>query len=160
QQADKALAVDLRRLAGRLTPEARAPWQKPLVEIFKAIDEAPDAVRERFTAWQKAKDDPKATDEARFALAMSGYIVGHDMAGADLKAAELLWQARDAARSSLTGAEPSERSGHAARLEGLTWPAAVGVSDPVHRLELLTRIVQLMPPPRHDPDQELDKTIL
>jgi dienelactone hydrolase len=160
QQADKALAVDLRRLAGRLTPEARAPWQKPLVEILKSIDEAPDAVRERFTAWQKAKDDPKATDEARFALAMSGYIVGHDMAVADLKAAEVLWQARDAARSYLTGAEPSERSGHAARLEGLTWPAAVGVSDPVHRLELLTRIVQLMPPPRHDPDQEIDKTIL
>ncbi len=160
QAADKALAVDLRRLAGRLTPAARAPWQKPLVEVLKAIDEAPDAVRERFTAWQQAKDDPKASDEARFALAISGYVVGHDMAVPDLKAAEVLWQAREAARAYLTGAEPSDRSGQAARLEGLTWPAAPGVSDPVHRLELLTRIVQLMPPPRHDAGEEIDKTKL
>ena len=121
-------------------------WQKALVEILKAIDEAPDAVRDRFTAWQKAKDDPKVTDEARFALAMSGYVVGHDMAVPDLKVAEVLWQAREAARGYLTGAEPSDRSGQAARLEGLPWPAAAGLADPVHRLELLTRIVQLMPP--------------
>jgi dienelactone hydrolase len=160
QQADKALAVDLRRLAGRLSAEARAAWQKPLVEVLKAIDEVPDAVRERFIAWQKAKDDPKASDEARFALAMSGYVVGHDMAVTELKAAEVLWQARDAARGYLTGVEPSERSGQAARLEGLTWPAAVGITDPVRRLELLTRIVQLMPPPRHDPGEEVDKTVL
>ncbi len=160
QAADKALAVDLRRLAGRLTPEARGPWQKPMVEVFKAIDEAPDAVRDRFAAWRKAKDDPKATDEARFALAMSGYVVGHDMAVPDLKAAEVLWQAREAARGYLTGAEPSDRSGQAAQLEGLTWPAAAGVPDPIHRLELLTRIVQLMPPPRHDPAEPIDKTTL
>jgi dienelactone hydrolase len=160
QQADKSLAVDLRRLAGRLTATARAPWQKPLVEVLKAIDEAPDAVRDRFTAWRKAKEDPRATDEERFALAMSGYVVGHDMAVPDLKVAEVLWQARDGVRAYLTGAEPSERSGQAARLEGLTWPAVVGVSDPVHRLELLTRIVQLMPPPRHDPAEDIDKTVL
>jgi dienelactone hydrolase len=160
QAADKALAVDLRRLSGRLTPAVRGPWQKALVEILKAIDEAPDAVRERFTAWQKAKDDPKVTDEARFALAMSGYVVGHDLAVPDLKAAEVLWQAREAARGYLTGVEPSERSGQAARLEGLPWPAAVGVADAAHRLELLTRIVQLMPPPRHDPAEPADKTTL
>src|SRR5262249_40487148 len=148
QAADEALAVDLRRLSSRLTPEARGPWQKALVEILKAIDEAPDAVRDRFTAWQKAKDGPKVTDEARFALAVSGYVVGHDMAVSDLKVAEVFWQAREAARGYLTGPEP-ERSGQAARLEGLPWPAAAGLADPVHRLELLTPIVQLMPPPRH-----------
>lgn len=160
QQADKALAVDLRRLAGRMPPEVRTHWQKPVVEILKAIDEAPDAVRGRFTAWRKAKDDPRTTDEQRFALAMSGYVVGQDMAGTDLNAADALWRARDAARGYLTLADPSERSGEAARLEGLPWPAAMGVADPVHRLELLTRVVQLMPPPRHDPDQEIDKPIL
>ena len=131
-----------------------------MVEILKALDEAPDAVRDRFTAWQKAKDDPKVTDEARFALAMSGYVVGHDMAVTDLKAAEVLWQAARPRRGYLVGAEPSDRSGQAARLEGLTWPAAAGVADPVHRLELLTRIVQLMPPPRHDPAEPTDKTTL
>jgi dienelactone hydrolase len=160
QAADRALAVELRRLSGRLTQEARGPWQKALAEILKAIDEAPDAVRDRFVAWQKARDDPKVTDEARFALAMSGYIVGQDMAVPDLKAAEVLWQAREAARGYLIGVEPSDRSGQAARLEGLTWPAAAGVADPVHRLELLTRIVQLMPPPRHDPGEATDKTTL
>ena len=160
QAADKALAVDLRRLAGRLTPAARGPWQKSLVEVLKAIDEAPDAVRERFAAWQKAKDDPKATDDTRFALAMSGYVVGHDMAVPDLKAALALWQAREAAHVYLTGAEPSDRSGQAARLEGLDWPSVPGTSDPVHRLELLSRIVQLMPPPRYDPAEETDKTTL
>jgi pimeloyl-ACP methyl ester carboxylesterase len=161
QAADKALAVDLRRLAGRLTPAARAPWQKAMVEVLKAIDEAPDAVRDRFVAWQKAKDDPKSTDEARFALAMSGYIVGQDMAVSNLKEAEALWQARDAARGYLTAAEPAQRSEQAARLESVALPsAAPATPDPIHRLELLTRIVQLMPPPRHDPAEPIDKTTL
>ncbi len=123
QAADKALAVDLRRLAGRLTPAARVPWQKAMVEVLKAIDEAPDAVRDRFVAWQKAKDDPKATDEARFALAMSGYVVGQDMAVSDLKAAEALWQARAAAARlpHRRRAGPAERTGGRARGRGLAF---------------------------------------
>lgn len=158
QSADRAMAVDLRRLAARLTPAARAPWQKPMAEVLKALEEAPDAVRDRLTAWQKSRDDPKATDEQRFALAMSGFVIGHDMAIADLTEAEGLWQARGAARGYLVSVDPSERSGQAARLESIAWPAVPSTPDPVHRLELITRIVQLMPPPRHDPDQPVQKT--
>ncbi|MHB1558845.1 MAG: carboxylesterase family protein [Isosphaeraceae bacterium] len=158
QSADRAMAVDLRRLAARLTPAIRAPWQKPMAEVLKALEEAPDAVRDRLTAWQKAKDDPRATDEQRFALAMSGFVVGHDMAISDLTEAEGLWQARDASRGYLVGPDPSERSGQAARLESIAWPVVPGTPDPVHRLELITRIVQLMPPPNHDPDQPAQKT--
>jgi pimeloyl-ACP methyl ester carboxylesterase len=160
QGADRALAVELRRLAARLTPAARAPWQKPMAEVLKALEEAPDAVRDRLTAWQKAKDDPKVTDEQRFALAMSGYVVGQDMAITDLKGAEALWQVRDASRGYLVDPDPAERSGQAAKLESVAWPAAPATPDPVHRLELLTRIVQLMPPPRHDPAEPLEKTTL
>jgi pimeloyl-ACP methyl ester carboxylesterase len=158
--ADKALAVELRRLGDRLSSAARAPWQKPLVEVLKAIDEAPDAVRGRFAAWQKARTDPAVTDEARFALAMSGYVVGHDAAVTDLKGAEAVWQARDTARNYLSGADPADRSSSAARLEGLAWPSAAGTPEMIHRLELLTRIVQLMPPPRHDPAAVPEKTML
>ncbi len=150
QAADKALATELRQLSGRLSSAARASWQKRLGEILKAIDEAPDAVRGRFAAWQKAKSDPSKNDEARFALAMSGYVVGHDEAVADLAAADVLWQARDGVQAYLTGAEPSDRSASAAMIEGLAWPDFPGTTDAIRRLELLTRIIQLMPPPRHD----------
>src|SRR5262249_48958576 len=44
--------------------------------------------------------------------------------------------------------------------EGLAWPAVAGTPDPLHRLELLTRIVQLMPPPRHDGREVPETTIL
>lgn len=155
--ADRAMAVDLRRLASRLTPAVRGPWQKPMAEVLKALAEAPEAVRDRLTAWQKVKDDPKVTDEQRFALAMSGFVVGHDMAISDLKEAEGLWQARDAAHGYLVEADPSARSAQAARLESVDWPAVPGTPDPVHRLELLTRMIQLMPPPNHDPDQPVQK---
>ncbi|HZW33132.1 MAG TPA: PHB depolymerase family esterase [Isosphaeraceae bacterium] len=158
--ADKALAIELRALSDRLPSRARAPWQKRLVEVLQAIDEAPDAVRGRFAAWQKAKTDAALTAEGRFALAMSGYVVGHDAAVPDLAGAEALWQARDGARAYLAGGELAERSSSAAQLEGLAWPTAAGIPDPVHRLELLTRLVQLMPPPRHDGQEAPGKTIL
>jgi pimeloyl-ACP methyl ester carboxylesterase len=155
-----ALAVELRALADKLPSAARAIWQKPLAEVAKAMDEAPDAVRGRFAAWEQARSGPGATAEVQFALAMSGYVVGHEAAVPDLKHAETLWQARDAARDYLAGADPSTRSSHAAKLEGLEWPVAEGTPDPIHRLELLTRIVQLMPPPRHQRGTVPEKTVL
>ena len=160
QAADKALATELRQLSGRLSNDARAPWQKRLVEVLKAIDEAPDAVRGRFAAWQKAKADASMNDEARFALAMSGYVVGHDAAVADLALADSLWQARDAVRNYLIGAEPADRSAQAARLEGLTWPDSPDTPEAIRRLELITRIIQLMPPPRHEATTVAEKTAL
>ena len=88
--ADKALAASLRGLAEGVPSGARMAWRKPLVEVLQALAEAPDAVRDRFVAWQKAKLEPGTTDEARFALAMSGFVVGADAAVPDLEAAATL----------------------------------------------------------------------
>ena len=59
QAADKALAGRPAPARRPAAPAPRGPWQKPLVEVLKAIDEAPDAVRDRFAAWQKAKVDKR-----------------------------------------------------------------------------------------------------
>jgi pimeloyl-ACP methyl ester carboxylesterase len=158
--ADKALALELRALAGRLPGGAGSFWQKPLVEMLKALDECPDSVRGRFAAWQKGKADPALNDQARFALAVSGYLVGHDAAVPDLKGAEALWQARTAVREYLGATPSSERSQPTARLEGIAWPSDPATPDGIHRLELLTRMVQLMPPPRQDGNATPGKTIL
>ncbi|MGP0066843.1 MAG: hypothetical protein ACLQGP_25040, partial [Isosphaeraceae bacterium] len=160
QAADNALANDLRQVFGRLSSDARGHWQKRLNEVLKAIDEAPDAVRGRFALWQKAKSDPSKKDEARFALAMSAYIVGQDDSSFDLKAADVLWQARDGVQTYLTGAGQSDRSTSAATIEGLAWNDLPGADDAIRRLELLTRIIQLMPPPRHDSGGVPEKTVI
>jgi pimeloyl-ACP methyl ester carboxylesterase len=158
--ADIAMAADLRKLAERLESAQHNFWKGPLVEVLKALDEAPESVRDRLAAWRKARPGPGLTDQARFALAMSGYVVGHDAALADLSAAESFWKARGMVHEYLTGSEPSTRSEQTGKLETLEWPMAAGTPDIIHRLELLTRIIQLMPPPRHDDETVPGKTVI
>ena len=157
--ADIALANDLRKLADQLPSSERGFWKGPLVEVLKAIDEAPDAVRDRFAAWRKARSQPGVSDGAQFALAMSGYVAGHELAAPELKAAATLWKARDLVRAYLVGTEPAARSEQTADLDSLEWGDVGGATDMIRRLELLTRIVQLMPPPRHDDAMKLDETM-
>ena len=52
--ADLALAIDLRKLEGKLTAADRGTWKKRVSEAMKAIQQASDAVRDRFLAWRKA----------------------------------------------------------------------------------------------------------
>ncbi len=52
--ADLTLAIDLRRLEGRLTDADRGTWKKRTPEAMKAIERAPDAVRDRFLACASA----------------------------------------------------------------------------------------------------------
>jgi pimeloyl-ACP methyl ester carboxylesterase len=158
--ADATLATELRRLAGGLSAQARGFWKHPLVEVLKSIEDAPEAVRDRFAAYRKAKSDARATDQACFALAMSGYLVGHELATSDLAGAEVLWKARDLVREYLVSGESSGRSPQAAKIEGLEWPLEPGPTEVVQRLELLTRMIQLMPPPRHDESVSPEKTVL
>ena len=47
---------------------------------MKAIEQAPDAVRERFVAWRKAQSSAGTTEQNQFALAMSGFVAGSDAA--------------------------------------------------------------------------------
>ena len=56
--ADSALAADLRNLSSGLPAVARKFWKDPVAEVTKALEEAPDAVRDRFAAWRKAKSEP------------------------------------------------------------------------------------------------------
>jgi pimeloyl-ACP methyl ester carboxylesterase len=157
--ADVALAADLSKLAARLPTSERAFWKWPLVEVLKALEEAPETVRDRFAAFRKARTGPGASEGAQFALAMSGYVAGHEFAVAELKGAQTLWNARGLIRDYLTAALPAARSENAASLDALEWASAAGSADMIRRLELLTRIVALMPPPRHNDETTAEKTL-
>jgi dienelactone hydrolase len=152
--SDQALADELRALAERLPSERRAAWKAPLLEALKALAEAPDAVRDRFVAWQKAKAESAATDEARFALAMSGYAAGADAAVADLDHAALVWKVRDLARGYLAGREAEARARDLEQLESTELPDEPAQPASARKLDLLTRLVQRMPPPLADGDEK------
>ncbi|QEH37138.1 Alpha/beta hydrolase family protein [Aquisphaera giovannonii] len=157
--ADQAMASDLSRLEAKLPAVDRGTWRKRTIEATRALGQAPDAVRERFNAWRKSKAVPGTTDANQFALAMSGYVAGSDAASPDLNAADALWKARDLIRDYLNAPDAAAREGISARLEELAWPAGENVPDGYRRLELATKIAQLMPPPLHDPSAEPDKVI-
>jgi pimeloyl-ACP methyl ester carboxylesterase len=57
------------------------------------------------------------------------------------------------------GKDPAGRSSEADTIAGLGWPVAPDTPEPIHALELLTRIAQLMPPPLHHDPVETEKTI-
>ncbi len=157
---DRALALDLEKLGRGLSNSERAFWKGPLIEVLKALELAPEAVRDRMAAWQKARLDPKTSTEAQFALAMSGYVVGYDKAVAELKPARVLWEARDLVLVDLAGGDARAPGGRVDQLQDLEWPVAAGEAETQGKLELLTRIVELMPPPRHDDAVVPEKTIL
>ncbi len=157
--ADSSMALELRKLSDGLPSSARGFWKEPLAEVLKALAEAPDAVRGRLAAWRKAKGSAGGSDEVQFALAMSGYVVGHDFAVPNLKEAETLWKARGLVREYLVGEDPTVRSAQAGAIASLALPIAPDSAEPIHDLELLTRIAQLMPPPRQDNAAEPEKTI-
>jgi pimeloyl-ACP methyl ester carboxylesterase len=146
--ADVAIAADLRKLASGLPSSERGFWKGPLAEVLKALEEAPEAVRDRFAAWRKSKAQPGVTEQAQFALAMSGYVAGHELAARELKSAQTLWKARNLVREYLASALPGAGSEQVAALDTLEWTVVAGGSDMVRQLEIMTRIVQLMPPPR------------
>ncbi len=157
--ADIALATDLRKLEGKLTTAERGTWKQRTAEAMKALDKAPDAVRDRFLAWRKAQSGTSASDAGKFALAMSGYVIGSDAAVADLGVADRLWQARDLVQNYLVSSEPAERENILAKLEALDWPIEEGASEGFRKLDLVTRMVQLMPPPLGEQVTEPDKTL-
>jgi acetyl esterase/lipase len=156
--SDQALATDLRKLEGKIAPEVRGTWKKRVAEVIKAIELAPDAVRDRFAAWQKARAAAGTAELNQFALAMSGFVAGNDAAVPDPKAAETFWQARELVRDYLAAGEAAGRESTVAKLEALDWPGDGDGAAGSRKLELVTRIVQLMPPPLLDPDAAVGKT--
>jgi pimeloyl-ACP methyl ester carboxylesterase len=157
---DASLINDVRKLESRLSAAVRGNWRKHVAEAIKAQEQAPDAVRERFAAWRKARTSPGMTDEAQLALAMSGFVVGSEYATADLKQAENFWQARELIREYLTGGSGIGREDLVAKLEAIEWPANGEGVEGYRKLELATRIAGLMPPPLHDSSDEPEKLIV
>ena len=88
------------------------------------LAEAPEAVRDRFGAWEAAKVEANQTDESRFALAMSGFVVGIEGAVADLEAASTFWKARDLVRDYLASRDAAARAYLLGRLEALHRPGS------------------------------------
>jgi pimeloyl-ACP methyl ester carboxylesterase len=159
QVVDQAQITDLRKLEGTLSSADRGNWKKRVAEVVQSIEQAPEAVRERFLAWRKARATSGSSKESQFALAMSGYIVGSDAAVADPKTADTLWRARDLIHDYLAEPEAVPREEMLAKLEELAWPEEAGVSKEYRVLDLATRIVRLMPPPLHDPKEKPERTI-
>jgi len=159
--ADQSVAGELRKLADGLPAATRAQWKEPVAEVLKAIAEAPETVRDRLAAWRKAKSQPGMAAQTQFALAMSGYIAGHELASPDLNTALMLWKARGLVADYLSGGGGAvTRSEQLAQLADLDWAAVAGSSDMVRRLEVLSRIIQLMPPPRQDDEAKPEETMI
>ena len=91
---------------------------------------------------------------------MSGFVAGHELAASELKTAEILWKARELVREYLTAGEQTMRAERLAQLDELDWAAVGASTDMVRRLEVVTRIIQLMPPPFADDDTGVEKTKL
>jgi pimeloyl-ACP methyl ester carboxylesterase len=157
-EADTALATAVRQLSSTLPAAARKFWKDPVAEVTRALEEAPDAVRERFTAWRKAKSEPGTGETALFALAMSSYVAGVAHATRDLPAAEVMWKARDLLHAYLLGTEPAGTSEQVAALGGLPWETTSASGDMIQRLELLGAIIELLPPVKHDGELDFKKT--
>jgi pimeloyl-ACP methyl ester carboxylesterase len=150
--ADVKLAESLRALAEKLPEPVRKSWQKPLTEILKALDEAPDAVRDRLTTWQEAEKSGSGSllPETRFALALSGYAVGADAAVSNLKDAETLWKARDLVQSFLASPNSNDRRPLIESIQAVEWPvveAGSAEESPTRPLDLVTRLARCLPPP-------------
>jgi dienelactone hydrolase len=157
---DQALCSELRKLEGKLPAATRGTWKKRVAEVIRALEAAPDAIRDRFGAWRRASATSSPREESLLALAMSGFVVGNDEAVSELKQADTLWQARDLIRDYLATSEASVREEIVAKLEGLDWFGDEGLREGYRKLELATRLAQLMPPPLSDLGAEAEKFIV
>jgi len=139
--ADKDLADAVRSAAEAAKVEEKANR----VEILEALATAPDAVRDRFEAFERGRAE-SAKPEELYALALSSWVAGPELATTDGKVAEAMWKARDLARSYLATAE-DKTDIRAVALEGLK---GLDVGGAPISLPLLTEIVRRMPPPSRD----------
>jgi dienelactone hydrolase len=155
--ADRQEADDLRVLSGKAASADRAQWTPRVNEVLRAMKEAPDAVRDRLAAWRKARTEGGKSNDALFALAMSGYVVGADAAVEEVKQALTLWTMRDEVRDYLRSTDPAERDEHLSRLDGTDLPPLdLAKPDPMRRLDVVTRLAVRMPPPLHEDEPAAD----
>jgi pimeloyl-ACP methyl ester carboxylesterase len=157
--ADLVLTSELRKLSAELPAASRKFWKEPVAEVTEVISEAPEAVRDRFAMWRKARAEPGSNSSGLFASAMSSYVAGPDHATNELPAAEVMWKARDLIRQFCVGDVPAGSSEQVAALGSLPWTTVTGGGEMPKRLALLAAIIDLMPPLRDVGDLDLKKTL-
>jgi hypothetical protein len=175
---DRRIGESLRTLQKGFSEAVDTVWKPRIPELLRCLEDAPDAARPRLDAFAKA--DPSASVEDRLALAMSGWIVGSDRATASLPDALALWKYRDELLVFFRAEDEDARAKAIERIEEIKFedekkivkkqeaprrkaaaPAVAEldpkeVSEAAIRLDRLTRIIQLMPPPLHDPARKAD----
>ena len=143
--SDRLLADSLRELSDKLSEADQKAWKVRLAEVLEVLAKAPDAARPRLEGLAKA--DSTASPEARFALALSGWVAGADLAVDRLKAAADLWRAREIVRDYLASRSDAARATLLAdlqKIEGL-------------ELDTVATMVVRMDPPLRDPDPSKEK---
>ncbi len=101
---DRNMADRLRELLEKLSESDRPTWRGRTAEVLAAIARSPDVARTRLDPILKVDAaSALATPEARFALAMSSWVVGPEAAVESLAGASALWQARQWTRNYLVG---------------------------------------------------------
>ena len=108
--ADRNLAERLRDLGEKLSESDRPAWRGRISEVLRASALVPDVARGRLEP--AFRDDPalaSLTPEARFARAMSSWVVGPELAVDSLAGASALWQARQHVRNYLLGRDETAR---------------------------------------------------
>jgi dienelactone hydrolase len=143
--SDRLLADSIRELAEKLSEPDRKAWKVGLAEVLEVLSKAPDVARPRLEAMTKA--DPNLPPETKFALAMSGWVVGPESAIDNLKAAAELWHVRTIVRDYLSSKSDSSRGtllGDLQKVEGL-------------ELDTVAKLVVRMDPPLRDPDPSKEK---
>ena len=108
-------------------PRREGSGKKPLVEVFKAIDEAPDAVRDRFAAWQKAKAEPGGDRRGPVRAGDVGLCRGPRAGRARPEGRRGPLEGTRRSSATISPApSPRTAASQAAQLEGLDWPAVAG----------------------------------
>ncbi len=143
--ADRLLADSLRDLAEKLPEGDRKAWRGRLAEVLEVLAKAPDAARPRLEA--VARVEAAATAEARFALAMTGWIVGNESATDNLKGADDLWRAREVLGKYLAARDDAARASLLSDLEKI----------PGLDLDAVARVVPRIAPPLRDKDETREK---
>ncbi len=145
---DRALAEAVQHAADDLPAEARKAAESRILEILRALTEAPDAVRQRLEPFRKA--DTARSPAERFALVETGWIVGAEHAVPDPATGEALWKAREAVQDYLSSSNEASRLSALETLKQLEILEQEGGVPSKLSLAMLSTIVRLMRPSLHD----------
>ncbi len=147
---DRDLARSVQKIADMLPEDARKAIEPRLLEILKALGEAPDAVRSRFEPFRTA--DPKSSPESRLSLLTTAWAAGPERASADTRVADRFWEARSFLRDHLRSGidQGGMRNDLVDKLKQLSQADDSNGQAPSLDLATLTEMARLQAPPLHD----------